>query len=150
VGGFVTKYVDKNTNEVIARAFASGNADLYTLDTILVLQKVAANLVSNPSHSIDVNILHRHLGHLGIDNCHLMVNQKMVDGVNWIVGKEEFCEGCAYGQSKRKHHPSTGTGTKQRLERVHIDLCGPLPNSLGSNCYFLLIINEHTHHLWVR
>jgi hypothetical protein len=25
-----------------------------------------------------------------------------------------------------------------------------LPNSLGSNCYFLLIINEHTHHLWVE
>jgi hypothetical protein len=70
----VCEYVNKNTNEVIARVFTSGNADLYTLDAILVLQKVAVNLVLNPSCSININILHRRLGHLGIDNCHLMVN----------------------------------------------------------------------------
>jgi hypothetical protein len=96
----VCEYIDKNTSEVIARVFALGNTDLYTLDAILVLQKVAMNLVLNPSCSINVNILHRCLGHLGIDNCCLMVNQKMVDGVDWVVGKEEFYEGCAYGQLK--------------------------------------------------
>jgi hypothetical protein len=33
---------------------------------------------------------------------------------------------------------------------VHIDLCGPLPNSLGGNRYFLIIVDEHTHYLWVE
>ena len=146
----VCEYIDKNSDEVIVRAFASDDTDLYTLDAVPVVQKVAANLVSTPSHSIDVNILHRHLGHLGFDNCHLMVDRRMVDGVNKVVGKEEFCEGCAYGWSKRKHHPPTGTVTRWWLERVHVDLCGPLPNSLGGNCYFLLIIDEHTHYLWVE
>ena len=146
----VCKYIDKNSNEVITRVFATDNADLYTLDMVLVVQKVATNLISTPSHSININILHRHLGHLGFDNCHLMVNHGMVDGVNKIVGKEEFCEGCTYGWSKRKHHPPTGTITKRQLERVHVNLCGPLPNSLGSNRYFLLIIDEHTHYLWVK
>jgi hypothetical protein len=146
----VGEYIDKNTNEVIARAFASDDTDLYTLDVISIAQKVAANLVSSSSRSIDINVLHRRLGHLSTDKCRLMVNCGMVDGVNKIVGKEEFCKGCAYGRSRRKQHLSTGTRTKRRLERVHIDLCGPLPNSLGSNRYFLLIIDEHTHYLWIE
>jgi GAG-pre-integrase domain len=146
----ICKYIDKNTDKVIAHGYASNNTDLYTLDATPVTQKVAANLTSSSSQSIDVNILHRHLGHLGIDNCHVIVNHRLMDGVDKIVGKEEFCEGCAYGCSKQKHHPSTGTKTKRQLERIHIDLCGPLPNSLGGNQYFLLIIDEHTHYQWVE
>jgi len=146
----VCEYIDKSTNEVIARAFATDDTDLYTLDAIPATQKVTANLTSSPSRSIDINILHRRLGHLGIDNCRLMVNHRLVDGVDRIVGREDFCEGCAYGRSKRKSHPSTGTITRRRLERVHIDMCGPIPISLGGNKYFLLIIDEHTHYHWVK
>ena len=84
------------------------------------------------------------------DNCCTMINCQLVDGIDSVIGKEEFCEGCAYGRSKRKPHLSTGTKTGRQLERVHVDICGPLPNSLGGNCYFLLIIDEHTHHHWVE
>ena len=45
----VCKYIDKNTNEVIARAFAHDDTDLYTIDATPVTQKVAANLASSPS-----------------------------------------------------------------------------------------------------
>ena len=99
---------------------------------------------------IDINILHRCLRHLGTDNCWLLVNHGLVDRVDQIVGEEEFCEGCAYRCSKWKDHPSTSTKTKQQLERIHINLCGLLPNSLGGNCYFLLIIDEHMHCHWVE
>ena len=94
--GNVCKYIDKNTNEIITCAYASNDADLYTLDTSPVIEKVAAKLTS-PSSRIDINVLHRRLGHLGIDNCRIMVNHRLVDGVDKIVGKEEFCKGCAYG-----------------------------------------------------
>lgn len=135
---------------MITCAYASDNNNLYTLDATPIVQKVAANLASSPSRTININILHRCLGHLGIDNCHTLINHRLVDGVEKIIGDEIFCEGCAYGHSKWKHHPSMGTRTKRRLERVHIDLCGPLPNSLGGNQYFLLIIDEHTHYQWVE
>ena len=79
-----------------------------------------------------------------------MVNRQLVDGVDKVVGKEEFCKGCVYRHSKRKSHPLTGTTTKHQLERVHVDLCGPIPTSLGRNKYFLLIIDEHTHFHWVE
>ena len=146
----ICEYIDKNTNKVIARARASSEDDLYTLDASPILQKVDANIAISPSKPINVNVLHRCLGHLGFDNCRTLVNCRMVDGVDRITGSDEFCEGCAYGHSRQKHHPSMDTKTKRRLERVHIDLCGPLPNSLGGNRYFLLIIDEHTHYHWVE
>ena len=82
------------------------------LDALPIMQKVAANLANSPPKSIDVNILHRHLGHLGIVNCQTLVNCQLVDGVNKITGEEEFCKGCAYGWLRQKHHPPTGTKTK--------------------------------------
>ena len=127
----VCEYIDKYSGRVIACAYASGSTDLYTLDTTPIAQKVAAKLVS--SSSIDINILHRHLGHLGPDNCHMMIRCQLVDGVSSVGGKEEFCKGCTYGHSKWKSHPSTGTSTRHWLERIHIDICGPLPNSIGGN-----------------
>jgi len=69
----VCEYIDKNLGEVIACAYASGESDLYTLDAILLVHKVDAKLAS--SSLIDINILHRRLGHLGLDNCRLMVNR---------------------------------------------------------------------------
>jgi len=144
----ICKYIDKNSSEVIARVYTSGKSDLYTLDAIPLAHKVDTKLTS--SSSIDINILHRRLGHLRLDNCHLMVNRRLVDGVDKITGKEEFCEGCAYGRSKRKPHPPTGTRTRCRLERIHVDICGPLLSSIGGNCYFLLIVDEHTRYMWTE
>ena len=146
----VCEYINKKSGSVIARAYASGSTDLYTLDATPIIPKVAANLASSSSRSMDINVLHRRLGHLGTDNCRAMVNRRLVDGVDSVIGREEFCEGCAYGQSKRKPHPSTGTSTSRRLERIHIDICGPLPGSLGGNRYFLIVVDEHTHHHWVE
>ena len=146
----VCEYIDKTSGKAIARAYASGSADLYTLDATPVEQKVAANLTSSSSRTVDINVLHRHLGHLGNDNCCMLVKHQLVDGVDNVVGKEVFCEGCAYGCSKRKPHLSTGTRTRRQLERIHIDICRPLPISLGGNCYFLLIIDEYMHYHWVE
>src|SRR5258706_5891574 len=79
-----------------------------------------------------------------------MINRQLVDGINGVVGEVEFCKGCAYGRSKWKPHPSTSTKTRRQLERIHGDICCPLPNSLGGNHYFLLLIDEHMHHHWVE
>ena len=146
----ICKYINKNTNKIIARVFSADNSDLYMLDVIPIEQKVTANLASPSFQSMDINILHRHLGHLGFDNCCLMVNCQLVDGVDKVAGKEAFCEGCVYGHSKQKNHLLTGTTTKHQLERVHIDLCSPIPTSISGNKYFLLIIDKHTHYCWVK
>ena len=78
-----------------------------------------------------------------------MVNHQLIDGIDKVVGKEDFCEGCAYGHSKRRFNPSTGTIPIHQPERINIELCGPLPNPLGGNIYSSLITDGHTHHHWV-
>ena len=35
-----------------------------------------------------------------------MVNRRLVNGVDKVVGREVFREGCAYGRSKRKEPPA--------------------------------------------
>ena len=76
----------KNTNKVIARAHASNDTNLYMLGASPAVQKVAANLASSPSQSININTLHRHLGHLGFDYCHIAMNHQLVEGIEKVVG----------------------------------------------------------------
>jgi len=45
----VCEYIDKNMNEVITCAHTSNDTDLYTLDAIPIVQKVAAKLTSSSS-----------------------------------------------------------------------------------------------------
>jgi len=80
--------------------YSLGSMDLYMLDATPVVHKVAAKVASSSSQSIDVNVLHRHLGHLGTDNCRKLIKCQLVEGVDRIIGKEGFCKGCAYGHSK--------------------------------------------------
>ena len=108
----VCEYINKNSRDMITHVHVSGSTNLYILDVTPMKPKVAAKLASSSLWSIDINVLHRHLGHLRTDNCHAMINPQLVDGVGSVVGKEEFCEGCAYGRSKWKPHLSTGTKTK--------------------------------------
>ena len=45
----VCKYINKNTNEIIAQVFTAESGDLYTLNATLMKQKVVANLTSSSS-----------------------------------------------------------------------------------------------------
>lgn len=73
---------------------------LYMPDATVTVQKVAAMLMSSPSQLIDITTLRRYLGYLGVDDCHVMVNHHLVDGIDRIIVREGFCKGCAYGHSK--------------------------------------------------
>ena len=45
----ICKYINKNTDKIIARAFSAKDGDLYTLDAVPIKQKVTANLASPSS-----------------------------------------------------------------------------------------------------
>ncbi|GLI67090.1 hypothetical protein VaNZ11_011292 [Volvox africanus] len=95
-------------------------------------------------------LLHRRMGHLGCGNLRKLVSSGMVTGagtseLDVLAGKEEFCEPCALGMQTRQPHASTGTVTKNRLELVHMDLCGPLSvESAGGKSYFVTFYDDFT------
>lgn len=77
----------------------------------------------------------------------------MVEGVDEVTGASEFCEAC---QEKQHRLPfpdnefETSTPATAPLERIHTDVAGPLPESIGGKRYFVTIIDEFTRHPDVR
>lgn len=65
---------------------------------------------------------------------------------------EEGCGDCQAGRGKCASHPSS---TRERatevLERIHMDLVGPInPPSVGGKVYFLLVRDEYSTYLFVE
>ena len=60
---------------------------------------------------------------------------------------ESFCKGCAYAKSHRLPFPrATFNRSKEVLGRIHTDVCGPLPLSIGGAKYILTIIDDATRY----
>ena len=92
------------------------------------------------------------LGHLnkGI----MKIIKDYVIGIdNSILKKpdESICEGCAYAKSYWKPFPKTAENRSDRiLERIHSDLCRPMPtSSYRDHRYILSFIDDASRYAWV-
>lgn len=112
------------------------------------MDKEYANL-AHTSRNIDINLLHRRQGHLGHDNVKRLVAKGMVDGVDSVGGRIEFCEACVHGKQHRFPFPASRKRARRKLDLVHSDVCGPLPYSIGGKRYFITFIDDHTHKIWL-
>jgi transposase InsO family protein len=94
---------------------------------------------------------HERLGHANFGSLEKMGRLEMMRGLPPINHTEQFYDTCVLA----KHH--SGVFTKQSkyhtdkaLELVHGDLCGPVkPATPGGRRYFLLLIDDATHYMWV-
>lgn len=74
----------------------------------------------------------------------------MVEGLPSVL-RVDFCTACIHGKKTRRSFP-TGQAyrARDRLELVHMDLCGPMSmDSLGGSRYFMLLIDDFTRYNWV-
>lgn len=98
-----------------------------------------------------MELWHRRLGHVGNSRMEQMHNKKMVDGFpNFHVNKE-ICGVCKLGKQVREAFPTESqTKTKEKLEIVHTNVCGPMQTeSLNGSIYFLLLVDDYTHMAWI-
>ena len=94
---------------------------------------------------------HRRLGHLGYANLVNLQRHRMVQGIS--VTEAEFratpsavCEPCVLAKQVRKPFPSSTRKSTRVLELLHMDVCGPLPeSSLGGNRYFATFLDDFSH-----
>ena len=93
---------------------------------------------------------HNRLGHLGYDNLAKLVKDQMVKGINvtseaFKAAKEEVCESCILAKQHRLPFPTSESDSKQLLELVHMDLCGPMPKiSLGGSKYLATFLDDYS------
>lgn len=92
---------------------------------------------------------HRRLGHMGYTNLSKLLKGNMVDGINLHTkaieeAKHKVCEPCALGKQTRNPFPTSVTKTTEPLQLVHMDVCGPMEESLGGSRYLATLLDDYS------
>ena len=122
------------------------SSKLYYLDCKTVVQERAAIARDRQAETV-ADLWHQRMGHLNGQQLKQMVSQKLVRGMNIPKSAEvTFCEKCVEEKMARKPFiPHGRIRSKRPLQRVHSDVCGPMPtNSLGGKKYFVTFVDDYT------
>ena len=94
----------------------------------------------------EIKLLHARLGHPGKH----MELQKVMDGLGDHVFCPPFCESCTLGKMTRNPSREPMSPVTEKLEKVHMDMYGPVPvPSLQGKRYMLTITDQKTGRIWV-
>ena len=99
--------------------------------------------------SRDEWLWHYRLGHLNFRDLDAFQKHGMVIGLPKINFPIELCEECVQGkQHKNNFSKDVGHKTKEQLEVVYSDVCGPRQvDSYGGNRYFVTFIDDFSRKL---
>jgi hypothetical protein len=75
----------------------------------------------------------------------------MVEGIPELKSTHEgICKGCALGKNIKKPFPSSNNRSKEILDLIHLDVCGPIPvRSLGGSLYYIIFIDDYSRKMWL-
>jgi hypothetical protein len=92
---------------------------------------------------------HRRLAH--IHDRALPSLGKMVTGLPKIqIQHKGVCKGCALGKNVKGSFPSSDNRSKEILDLIHSDVCGPITvASLNGYLYYVLYIDDHSRKTWI-
>ncbi|KAJ3500780.1 hypothetical protein NMY22_g19148 [Coprinellus aureogranulatus] len=101
--------------------------------------------------SIDINILHRRMGHMSEARLRRMVKRGQLEGIQTVTGKLHFCEPCVLGKLKKlPFQPRARRETSAPFELVHTDLSGPItPQTPSGFRYWMIFVDDHTRYPWI-
>jgi transposase InsO family protein len=129
-------------DQLIAGATKRNGLYLYLTPAIRPARKTEDALAS----STDASIWHRRYAHLGYDNLHKLAKEGLVKGMNLpnLTGvSEEPCDVCQRAKQTRLPFQAAEPKTTERLQLIHMDLCGPLPEeSLGGHIYIATFLDD--------
>ena len=101
------------------------------------------------SSEVTVKCAHERMGHLGVDALLRMVNEDFVKGLNLSSKDMDFCELCVQSKAHQLPFPKHSEAKSQhKLELVHSDVIGPMPESIGGAKYAVLFIDDFSHFVW--
>ena len=146
--------ISDKTNKVIVRGTLSAATGLYVLNCASA--RVA--LSKPPSSALYSNVVpnmetwHRRLGHCNNRTIIDMARDKVVKGMPIDLSTTPpKCDHCILGKQTRSPVPKVREGIKAStpLERVYIDLCGPMPvTSRSGRVYSMNVIDDYTGYVW--
>jgi hypothetical protein len=132
----------KNSSIENARVIGSREGNLYRLleqnEEALVHDEV------NPNE-----LWHRRYTHINYQALPFL--KRMVEGIPELQSTHEgICKGCALGKNIKKPFPSSNNRSKEILDLIHSDVCGPMPvRSLGGSLYYVIFIDDYSRKMWL-
>ena len=148
--------LDKQTGATIARGEIPNGQNLYSISSF------APYIVPSPSRADDTSLYatrvpdietwHRRLGHCNTRTIIDMARNNIVQGmpIN-LSAMPPRCEHCILGKQARSPVPKMREGSKATrwLERVFVDLCGPMSStSKSGHSYAMNIIDDYSSYVW--
>jgi hypothetical protein len=92
---------------------------------------------------------HRRYAHINYQALPFL--KKMVEGIPELQSTHEgICKGCALGKNVKKPFSSNNNRSKEILDLIHSDVCGPMPvKSLGGSLYYVIFIDDYSRKTWL-
>ena len=98
---------------------------------------------------VTVKCAHERMGHVGVDALLRMFNDDCVKGLNLSNKDMDFCEPCVESKAHQLPFPKhSETKSQHKLELVHSDVIGPMPESIGGAKYAVSFVDDFTHFVW--
>jgi hypothetical protein len=140
---------DLSTRNVIVRT--NSISPLYTLrlpgSTTPSAGAMAA--LSATPHALVVvapTTCHRRLGHPDPDT---LSSLSMSSFIHCTSNKHEFCHACQLGKHTRLPFHSSSHRVKHPFDLIHLDLWTSPVVSVSGSKYYLVILDDFTHYLWI-
>ena len=143
-------WITNPAGAVVARGLVGGHRRLYRLSLSNVATEHQALAASHPLPTLTT--WHNRLGHANYRTIIDMTKSAAADGMPVDLSlTPPTCEHCILGKQVRTHVPSIREGerAKKRLEKVHVDLCGPMPiTSRSGYRYSMHLIDDYSNYPW--
>lgn len=99
----------------------------------------------------DKRLWHRRLGHVCEKYLNYMPDNELVRDLNYTREPLGSCEPCIMGKmSQKPNYSIKEMRTREPLELVHMDLCGPMPvESVNGSRYFYVLVDEYSKYVCV-
>ena len=140
----IYRKVNSRTNSLKLVCSISLIGKLYTLN----LEDISNSMYEMCNHSQEY-LWHCRLGHVSIHALKKMKKKSLLL-LPELSDSLPHCKACIQSKltvkpfAKKKLNPA-----KQILHRIHSDVCGPLPLSIGKSKYFVTFIDEYSRKAWV-
>ena len=143
----VCQIINDDTGDVVLEGTRSGNT--YTVD----LNQVPNSSLTCLSVIEDDPLLwHKRFGHASFSLLDKLRSKELVEGLPSInFQKDRVCDACVRGKQTRISFKSKKyISSKNPLELIHMDLCGPMRiQSRSGKRYVMVIVDDFSRFTWV-
>lgn len=137
-------------DQVLATGSAVGTK-LYCMDVTLLpaaIPAVAAATTAPRALKVtaDLNTWHYRLGHAGSETVRSVITDAgLLQGGGKVT--TGVCEPCALGKAHRVSFATSTSATTRPLAKVHSDISGPYPTSIGGANYLVTFIDDYSNYV---